>query len=804
MTIRVNHEKRELQLSVRDLSFFGTPRSGKTQLSFKNAQRGQEIHRKIQMEKQRENANYETEYFVKYKLSVQGWKVIIRGRIDLVVRSPELIRIEEIKSIFLREFLGSPEDPRLVPYKHQLQCYAWMLKQVEPKLPPLRLKLILVNQFDETQHDLVFPYLDMAEFVIDRLSKIISTEEVRHSHYSEKVRSLSNLEFPFHYRPYQKEIVQKIEEIIEKGLNIIIEAPSGLGKTVVSLYPLISRSILENSKLFFLTAKTTQRHIIERTLNLFLQQGVDFLSITLKAKEKMCTNDIYFCHEEYCPFLKNYSHHFPEEFIEKFVRQRGIIAPESIEKEALDTMSFCPFELALDISLEADVIIGDYNYVFHPRVSLQRFFGTPRKPMFYLVIDEAHNLVNRSLAYYSHSLTRSEVIDFKRSLRQLRKKVRRIPLPEFLAPALERIFRSLRTEYTTEISTHLLKQIDLQTWESLLSRFEEGVTDYVRFLMTHDLHWPDDPVLSFYYHFRDFVETAGLAQNAEEFSILYNSQEGRIKILCKDASPFLGQRLKFFKSTIAISATITPFPFYRNLLGFPVDKTVYERFASPFSPDNRKILVIPEIDTRYKQRRHYYEEIAILIQAVLKIKEGKYFVFFPSFQFAEKVANFLTPQPNLLILKQTNKMHESDRRDFIHIIETNPYIVVLAVSSGIFAEGVDFPGILDGVIVVGPNLPTVTFERELLQQYYDERFSNGFGYAYKFPGLTRSFQAAGRLIRTPTDRGIIMFIGHRFALPQYSSYFPSYYYKKSPRELITTNPEHEIKLFWKKIDSIPK
>ncbi|UCE13289.1 MAG: ATP-dependent DNA helicase [Candidatus Heimdallarchaeota archaeon] len=804
MTIRVKHEKKELQLSVRDISFFETPRSGKIQFSFKKAQQGQEIHRKIQVEKQRENTSYETEYFVKYKLSVQGWKVVIRGRIDLVVRSPNLIKIEEIKSVFLREFSGSPDDPRITPYRHQLQCYAWILKQLEPKLPPMRLQLILVNHYDTTQHDLAIPYIDMAEFVDKRLTKLIFTEEARQSHYNKKVRSLSNLNFPFQYRPYQKEIVQKIEEIIEKGLNIIIEAPSGLGKTVVSLYPLISRSIFEKSKLFFLTAKTTQRHIVERTLNLFQQQGVDFLSVTLKAKEKMCTNDLYFCHEEYCPFLKNYSHHFPEEFIEKFVRQRGIITPESIEREALNTTSFCPFELALDISLEADVIIGDYNYVFHPRVSLQRFFGEPRKLLFYLVIDEAHNLVNRSLAYYSHSLTRAEVIDLKRSLRQLRKKVRGIPLPEFLPPALERIFRSFRTEYTTEISTHLLREIDLQTYQSLLSRFEEDVTEYVQFLVKKDLHWPDDPVISFYYHFRDFVETLGLARNAEEFSILYNSHEGKVKILCKDASPFLEQQLKFFKSTIAISATITPFPFYRNMLGFPVDKTVYECFASPFSPDNRKILVIPEIDTRFKQRRHYYKEIAILIESTLEIKKGRYFVFFPSFQFAEKVASFITPQPDLLILKQTNQMHESDRQDFIHTIETSPHVVALAVASGIFAEGIDFPGVLDGIIVVGPNLPTVSFERELLQRYYDERFSDGFGYAYKFPGLTRSFQAAGRLIRTPTDRGIIMFIGHRYTLPQYSSYFPSYYYEKSPTELITPNPIQEIKLFWKKINPTPR
>ncbi len=804
MTIRINREKKELQLSVRDLTFLGIPKSSKTHFAFKSAEIGQEIHQKIQTQKLREKTNYKSEYFVKYQLSVQGWQVIIRGRIDLVARTPKYVKIEEIKSIFLKQFTGSPDDTRIKPFKQQLQCYAWVLNQIEAGLPSLLLQLILVNRFDNTQHNVPILYQDMSKFITDKVKQILLIEEVRHNRHKKKKRSLSHLHFPFSFRNYQKEIIQTIEEIIEKELSLIMEAPSGLGKTVVSLFPIISNAILENTKIFFLTAKATQRHIVERTLNLFSEQGVDFLAITLKAKEKMCSNTIYFCHEDYCPFLRNHFQHFPEEIFEKFVRQKGVIDPESIEKESLVTEAFCPFELALDISLEADVIIGDYNYVFHPRVSLQRFFGDPRqkKQMFYLIIDEAHNLVNRSLSYYSHSLTQGHVIELKRSMQQLNKKVKGIPLPKFLPPKLESIFRNFRTEFDTEISTHILKEINLSSFQKILAQFEEEVTRYVQFLLEMDLHWPDDPILSFFYHLRDFVETAALAQNAEEFSILYNSHEGKIKILCKDASPFLQQRLNFFKSVVAMSATITPFPFYRELLGFPIDKTVYERFPSPFSPKNRKILIIPDIDTRYKQREYHYKDIANLIQNVLKIKQGKYFAFFPSFKFIDKVANFLTPSTDSLILKQTSTMQESDRQGFIHAIETTPHILILAVTAGIFAEGVDFPGILDGVIIISPSLPMVTFEQELLKQYYEERFSNGFAYAYQFPGLTRTFQAAGRLIRTSSDRGIILFIGRRFASPHYASYFPPHYYQKSPKELITNDLERDIALVWKKRDFI--
>jgi DNA excision repair protein ERCC-2 len=333
-----------------------------------------------------------------------------------------------------------------------------------------------------------------------------------------------------------------------------------------------------------------------------------------------------------------------------------------------------------------------------------------------------------------------------------------------------------------------------------MSQFEEVVTQYVRFLVNKELHWPDDPVLRFYYHLRDFIETAALAQSAEEFSILYYANEGRVKILCKDASLFLQQRLQFFKSSIAISATLTPFPFYRDLLGFPIDKTIYERFPSPFSPENRKILVIPSIDTRYKQREFFYEDIADLIKIVLKIKKGKYFAFFPSFKFIDEVAKYVKPKKDLLILKQAPSMHESERLDFINQIETNPSVLAFAVTAGIFAEGIDFPGTLDGVFVIGPSLPSVSFEQEILKQYYEERFSNGFAYAYQFPGLRRTFQAAGRLIRTSSDRGVILFIGRRFATPRYTNYFPSYYYQEHPRELLSNNLEHDLTSFWEKID----
>ncbi|MFX0149533.1 MAG: ATP-dependent DNA helicase [Candidatus Hodarchaeota archaeon] len=804
MTIRVNREKKELQLSIRDLVFFGAINRRRHQFSFKSAEIGQEIHQKIQIEKQREDVNYQREYFIKYPFELNEWHIIIRGRIDLLIKSLDSVKIEEIKSIFLKDYTGSPDDPRIDVFKLQVQCYAWMLNRIESNLPHPTLELILYNLFDNTQYSVHIPYQNMSSFVEKKIKRILYEEEIKWKDHEKKRSLLENLQFPFSYRPYQKEIIQKINSILNKNLNLLIEAPSGLGKTVVSLYPVLSESIKNNTKVFFLTAKTTQRRIVEQTLNIFHKQGVNFLALTLKAKEKMCTNAFFFCHEAYCPFLRNYLDHYPEEFIHSFVQKRGIITPEMIEKEAISSDAFCPFELALDISLEADVIIGDYNYVFHPRVSLQRFFSEQvpsSKKGYYLIIDEAHNLVNRSLTYYSHSLKQRDIVGFKIKLGQLKKQFKNIPLPTFLPPKLEHYFRKMVTDHNTEVSTHILEEIDIEFFQKILSKFEVIITKYIQFLLKKELHWPDDPILDFYYHLKDFIDTAAIARSVDEFSILYNSHEGEVKILCKDASPFLQQRLTTFRSTIAMSATLTPFPFYRDLLGFPIDKTIYERYPSPFSPKRRKIIVLPNIDTRYKHRISFSEEIADIIQSILKIKRGKYFAFFPSFQFASKVIRSLKPIDDLLILRQTNLMEDSARHSFIRTLKTKPFVLAIAVTAGIFAEGIDFPGTLDGIFVISPSLPPVSFEREILRQYYDERFGNGFAYAYQFPGLTRTFQAAGRLIRTASDRGIIVFFGHRFATPLYADYFPPYYYQKSPKELISTEPQVEVKKFWKEMES---
>ncbi len=798
LTVRIDHEKKELSISVRDLAFYGSPKAGTNAFPFKNAEKGREIHQTIQNEKTSQSPHYKTELYLKFSFEHHSWNVILKGRIDLFANMLDNIRIEEIKSFYMKNFDGSLEDSRIYSYIKQLQCYAWMYSQIEKPELPLKLVLILYNRFDDSRYQLSIPYLDMSEFISGKLDSLLKLEIDRFNRFQSQVETLKNLHFPFPFRKYQENIIDKINQALNEDLNLLIEAPSGLGKTVVSLYPFLFRSIQENIKLFFLTAKATQRRIVEKTLRMFHNQGVDFLAVTLKAKEKMCPNLVYFCHEEYCPYLKNYSQNYPESYLKDFISKRGIVTPEEIEEVAIDTQAFCPFEFALDLTLESNVIIGDYNYVFHPRVVLQRFFGTqiPSSQKYYLIIDEAHNLVDRSLDYYSHNLSQKDVFEFKQELKSLQRKYQGIPVPDFLPSMLERIFRILRTNYGISPSTHLLESIDVPSFETLLLRLEGHIVHYLRYLFEHDLRWPQDPVLWFYYYLRDFTQTARLAQQSEEFSIIYNSHNHEIKLLCKDASPFLRAKFSFFKSVIAISATITPFFFYRDLLGFPIEKTIHQRYSSPFPSENRLIRVYPDVDTRYRQRHEWYKEIGHLITDAIQLKPGKYFAFFPSFKYASEVLKHIKPIQGVIILKQLGPMHDNERKKFVEELESNSFVLAIAVTAGIFAEGLDFPGMLNGVFIISPSLPSVSFEKELIRQYYEERYSNGFAYAYQFPGLTRSFQAAGRLIRTVEDKGIIIFIGRRYATPSYGDFFPTYYFDQSPKELVSSNILNDIKKFW--------
>lgn len=806
MTIQIDHKEKTLSLSVRDLVKCGNISKVGIESLFVPIQTlnfGKEVHTKIQAEKTSNGREYKSEVFVKFETQIDEWRVTIRGFIDLLKTEKNKFIVEEIKSFFNPRYIPTIDDLRLSSFKEQLKYYGYIISKTRD-VTTVDLSLILENRYNNKRYQFNVPYEDCTELIKQKVYFILSEENVRQLRYERKIESLNNYNFPFVYRKFQKDIVEQIENVLNEQLDIVIEAPSGLGKTVVSLFPTLEETLKNRKKCFFLTSKTTQREGVSNTLQLFQNKQIYFLAVILKAKEKMCPNSLYFCHVDYCPYLKNYRRQYPEEFLKDVIEKGGVIEAKDIEEYSKLNKAFCPFEVMLDLSLEADIIVGDYNHVFDPNSYLQRFFSSSVSPQqqYYSIIDEAHNLLNRSLDYYSKSLSNSDLKNIFEIVKESKQYLMELPIPNSVLNKLSKLIRTFRIIYgfsSETIEVELTEKI-FQSFKEIYSQYEYELSKYVQTMLLKDIIWYDDPYIDFYYKFRDFMTILNLVSKFPVFSLLFNSKEETLHILCKDSSSFLQKQYNFFSSIVFISATISPFFFFRETLGLPIDKTIFKQYPSPFPEGNRKIIIYPEVDTRYNERKKHLSRIVQIIKEVISINPGRYFVFLPSFSLLEEISKKISKITSLLVLEQQHEMTDEDREQYMRFIEANKNLVLLAVSGGIFSEGVDFPNLLSGTIVISPNLPSFSIERELMKEYYDRKFSNrGFDYAYKFPGLMKTFQAAGRLIRTPKDKGIILFIGERFSRSSYNSFFPRYWYKTNPRELIFTNPNVEIQKFWKQI-----
>jgi DNA excision repair protein ERCC-2 len=334
-------------------------------------------------------------------------------------------------------------------------------------------------------------------------------------------------------------------------------------------------------------------------------------------------------------------------------------------------------------------------------------------------------------------------------------------------------------------------------FDEVKGEFESAMLRYFLYKKTHHLSTPNDPLERFYHDFNAFYNVLQLP--GEEFSYIYDA-EGRehvLKILCKDPGRFLGERMDGFHATVAMSATLVPPEFFRDVLGFDRDATRLVSFPSPFPQENRRVLVLPRFSTTYRLRSRSYEPIARTIEQIVSLKKGNYFVFFPSFDYLEAVGQHISSN-HLAVVRQERSMSERDRAALLgRLTDSEQAHVVLAVQGGIFAEGVDYPGeMLIGAIIVGPGLPKYNYEQELMREYFQERYDAGFQYAYLYPGMNRVVQSAGRVIRREDDRGVIVLVGARFARPEYFSLFPRDWYVYSPKELIVKEYAEDIRRFW--------
>jgi len=801
MPIKV--ENNHIFVSVRDL-LSAPAKSFKTLSSFPLPQRGmlgKQAQIKTQQQKQKSFGLFHREYPVSGNFHIGDYTITLNGRIDGVYEVNGRLEVEEIKSVILTasEFKNLNID-KYPEFSEQLLFYCYLLQKENEaiEIVPYLTLVNLVN--DKSRHfDVLYNPLSIESLLFNRLQLIIQDIESEKQITNERTDQLSKIDFNLSEdRLQQKKMMQKVSEVLEDRKHLMVSAPTGTGKTAASLIPAINYAIKNNKKIFFATSKTTQQNIVKETLCPVFESDLNFQTLFVKSVAAMCANEIFFCHEDFCPYAKDYQEKLLQSnLLAEF--EGNLIDPEIVFEKAKVNI-VCPSEVLFDLTPSVDIIVGDYNYIFDPAVYLRRLFFRKEHSEWILIIDEAHNLYQRGMDYFSPEIRKKEIEEVKK-LYKSRKTTIFKNINKSLSDFLN-LFKDLQIEGKVqyEHQQYYLPQLDIQTWQKAFNQFEPAFIKYLIHKVKKKIMIHEDPLETVYYKIRRFIQVAKFESDA--FIPIFDAGSGGIlKIQCCDPSEQLGRQINAFHSVIGMSATLDPLPYYQKVLGFAEDQTELLSLDSPFSSSNRKMIIIPNISTKYKDRKNNYPQYADIIINTVKHRKGNYLVFFPSFEFMQNVNLFLGNYKEEKIL-QTIGMSQEERNEILYKLkETEKPKLLLAVMGGIFSEGVDFFGdMCIGVILFSPGLPKINYERELIKEYYDKKTENGFEYAYLYPGLNKVIQSAGRLIRSAQDKGIVVLVGERFAEEQVNKLLPDYWFQNPGDVVVSKSYSNEIKIFWKQLN----
>jgi DNA excision repair protein ERCC-2 len=770
--------------SIETHSGYGTP-----------SNTGEEIHKRIQKAQSAADGSYRAEVKLSHLFAAKSFDFNVSGFIDGFYEEEE--HIEEIKTAFdlsgLEQKLQSEPDH---PYCLQLKTYGYMYWHKHGRLP--RLSILLASTRDASQISVPVE-LDLPtyeQWLSKRLEELCAEANEREKTALRRQAIAGNVRFPYGaLRPGQKEVIDTIEANIKSGKNSMIQAATGLGKTMAVLFPMLKEAFRRGQKLVYVTPKNSQHSVAEKAVA-ELQQEHEIKTLTLTAKSKLCLKEEMICNPEYCEYAKNYYGKIYEHDLVKLASSNNCLTGPTFQ-EIGEQYEVCPFELSVDAIDQADIVIADYNYVFSPRSLIGRLttnkFGSTKKPN--LVIDEAHNLHQRATGYYSPTLSatflNSILWNLPRNERALLFGAERIVkdclrLLASYKPAGK--MRSARVIIDRQPFLDELAKI-----HELMVRYLDGVFD-----LRHG-----DPVVSLYGEWSAFTEA--LEFRGDRFATIYQADSGggALKIICCDAAEELQIAYKCFDSVTAFSATLKPFEYYAKVSGFELDSVVSVEFPTRFPRANRKLMVIPQVSTKYSDRSLNYKKIADAISRITALRKGNYIVFFPSFAFLDEVHSILQAS-GFAVLKQEREAKQATGEFLTKLRACLEPTILLAVQGGVFAEGVDYPGeMLIGAIVVGPPLPTFDLEREILREYYDVHYGTGFHYAYIYPAMSKVVQSAGRVIRSETDRGLIVLMDKRFVLPDYVQTMPKDWFDDSVHELISDQITADIRQFWNRSPILP-
>lgn len=790
-------DKNEIKISIRNLVEF-VLRSGDLDNRFTGSSRaaeGTRIHQKIQksykklyskeanlMQGSEEKVSYSSEVQLRIICEYKEFTFNVEGRADGIIIKNNDVTIDEIKST-AKSLQDINEDYNLLHWA-QAQCYAYIYA-VQNNMDEINVQLTYfqINTEEIKYLNKQFNIKELEEFFYDLLDKYLIWAKFTKQWIEVRDNSIGEIAFPFNtYRKGQRQLAVAVYGTIKEGKKIFIQAPTGIGKTISTLFPGI-KAMREGftSKIFYLTAKTITRKVAEEAVIKMKQSNLRFKSITLTAKDKICFNPGKACNPEECEFARGHFDRVNDGILD-ILNNEDVLVREVIEKYARK-YNICPFEFSLDLAVWADCVICDYNYVFDPRVYLKRFFDGSNND-FTLLIDEAHNLVDRAREMFSSEIDKKSFLNVKKLLKDKSKKVSKElnKINSYMIKLKKEIEES---ENIHESSLELQGEVIMKNHKTVvihdsmdklvfqLRRLNEIVEQWLT--ENNDKSGEIEELLQLYFNCTAFIRTSELYD--ERYVTIVQEADGNlsIKYFCLDPSYLLKETLKRAKSSIFFSATLTPIDYFRDILGG--EEGDYKlRLQSPFDTDNRQVLICSNISTKFKNRDNSTYEIVRIIYETTALKKGNYLVFFPSYKYMKDTYDaFSINHPDTKILLQQSDMGEEERENFLLEFKENPEetLIAFAVLGGIFSEGIDLKSDkLIGAIIIGVGLPQICVERDIIKNYFQHKNKMGYEYSYIYPGMNKVLQAGGRVIRTEKDTGVILLIDERYNTYTYKKLLP--------------------------------
>lgn len=761
-------------------------------------QEGTRIHKKLQ---KRMGAGYQPEVPLSITVPVSyddvDFEMCVEGRADGIFTDETGIVIDEIKGVYSE--LSHMKEAKPV-HRAQALCYAYIYA-AEHKLKGIGVRMTYcyipteeVRYFSE-----YIDFKSLKKWFFDLINSYAKWAAWQIKWQDTRNNSIKDIEFPFEYREGQNTLVKGVYQSILRKKRLYIEAPTGVGKTISTLFPAV-KSMGEGltEKIFYLTAKTITRTVAQETFGILAKSGVQIKYVTVTAKEKICILDKPACNPGTCPRALG---HFDRvnDAVYDILTHENNISREVILSYA-EKHNVCPFEMCLDTTTWADAIIGDYNYAFDPTASLKRFFGNDKSNDYIFLIDEAHNLVERARSMYSATVIKEDFLAAKKLVKSYSKKV---------TNATEKCNNSLLSMKRDCDDLVKYDSIEIEDFIIRLMRLASYLEEFLQD-NPHTDHPMDsdarDKLLEFYFNIRSFLS---IYEILDDKYIIYSDYtdngEFCLHLQCMDPSTNLDICLKKARAAIFFSATLLPIRYYMDqLAGGEDDYAIYA--PSPFPKENRLLMIGCDVSTKYTRRGHFeYTKIAEYIRDFVAAKKGNYLIFFPSYKMMKDICIYLcelydihcSPVPEIYM--QSSSMSENEREDFLSHFEDTPKNTTLGlcVLGGIFGEGIDLKDSrLIGTVIVGTGLPMVCTENELFREYFDSNNGSGFSYAYQYPGMNKVLQAAGRVIRTDSDKGAILLLDERFLQSSYQKLFPKEWF---PYDVVDrTSMSDCLRRFWER------